>query len=398
MANWFERFFRRTAPPQPNVVQTYHNTNTSFSSWNKNAYESDIYRSAVDSIARHIAKLTLLHRVGGKDGDTHLSYLLTKRPNEYISMYDLLYKTATLYFTTNNAFVYISRDKAGEVEALYPINAASIEFGTDTKNKMLVKFTFQDGSNVYLPYADLIHLRRNFNDNQLLGENNTPIDYLLEVANKQNEGIVRSVDLGANIRGVLKLTSIANDEALAQKTEAFKRDYLQLNNNGGVVTIDSKSEYTPIDSKPVPVDEEQIKVIEDKVYSYLGISRNIVTANYTEDEFSAFYESIIEPFSIQLSQEATSKVFTQMEQLAENEIVLDNAALQFRSNETKLKYIGALVPSGLITVNQALNILNLPLLDGEEGSKRLQTLNYVDAEKANEYQLNQKEVVEDEGN
>ncbi|MFW3479653.1 phage portal protein [Aerococcus urinaeequi] len=398
MANWFERFFRRTAPPQPNVVQTYHNTNTSFSSWNKNAYESDIYRSAVDSIARHIAKLTLLHRVGGKDGNTHLSYLLTKRPNEYMSMYDLLYKTATLYFTTNNAFVYISRDKAGEVEALYPINASSIEFGTDTKNKMLVKFTFQDGSNVYLPYADLIHLRRNFNNNQLLGENNTPIDYLLEVANKQNEGIVRSVDLGANIRGVLKLTSIANDEALAQKTEAFKKDYLQLNNTGGVVTIDSKSEYTPIDSKPIPVDEEQIKVIEDKVYSYLGISRNIVTANYTEDEFSAFYESIIEPFSIQLSQEATSKVFTQMEQIAENEIVLDNAALQFRSNETKLKYISALVPSGLITVNQALNILNLPLLDGEEGNKRLQTLNYVDAEKANEYQLNQKEVVEDEGN
>ena len=43
------------------------------------------------------------------------------------------------------------------------------------------------------------------------------------------------------------------------------------------------------------------------------------------------------------------------------------------------------MPMGLLTVNQALEILNLPSVP--EGDRRIQSLNYVDADKAEEYQL-----------
>ncbi|MGR5969101.1 hypothetical protein ACT7C1_16970 [Bacillus paranthracis] len=59
--------------------------------------------------------------------------------------------------------------------------------------------------------------------------------------------------------------------------------------------------------------------------------------------------------------------------------------MQFASNETKTKIIKELMPLGLFTINQALEILNLPPV--EDGDKRLQTLNVVNAEKADQYQL-----------
>ena len=43
------------------------------------------------------------------------------------------------------------------------------------------------------------------------------------------------------------------------------------------------------------------------------------------------------------------------------------------------------MPLGLLTINQALEILNMPGV--EDGNRRIQTLNVVDASKANEYQL-----------
>ena len=43
------------------------------------------------------------------------------------------------------------------------------------------------------------------------------------------------------------------------------------------------------------------------------------------------------------------------------------------------------MPMGLLTVNQALEILNLPSVP--DGDRRIQSLNYVDADKAEEYQL-----------
>jgi hypothetical protein len=43
------------------------------------------------------------------------------------------------------------------------------------------------------------------------------------------------------------------------------------------------------------------------------------------------------------------------------------------------------MPLGLLTVNQALEILNLPAIEG--GDRRIQTLNVVDAEQAAAYQM-----------
>ena len=43
------------------------------------------------------------------------------------------------------------------------------------------------------------------------------------------------------------------------------------------------------------------------------------------------------------------------------------------------------MPYGLLTVNQALEILNLPSVEG--GEKRLQTLNVVSADEAHKYQM-----------
>ena len=57
----------------------------------------------------------------------------------------------------------------------------------------------------------------------------------------------------------------------------------------------------------------------------------------------------------------------------------------YANNATKLNMIKELTPLGLLTVNEAREILNLsPVPDGDN---RLQSLNYVNADKADEYQL-----------
>ena len=48
------------------------------------------------------------------------------------------------------------------------------------------------------------------------------------------------------------------------------------------------------------------------------------------------------------------------------------------------------MPLGLFTINQALEILNLPAV--QDGDRRLQTLNVVNADKADQYQLNDKKT------
>jgi hypothetical protein len=56
----------------------------------------------------------------------------------------------------------------------------------------------------------------------------------------------------------------------------------------------------------------------------------------------------------------------------------------------KISAVGLLNSMGAITLDQALNIFNLPPIGGEAGARRTQSLNYIDANKADEYQLGAK--------
>ena len=67
--------------------------------------------------------------------------------------------------------------------------------------------------------------------------------------------------------------------------------------------------------------------------------------------------------------------------------MFESGRLQFSSNSTKVNLIKELLPMGMLTVNQALEILNLPAI--EDGDRRIQSLNYIDIEHATEYQLKQ---------
>lgn len=389
----FERIFK-SKKTVPKAVQTelINSTSNMFSAWTGNSYENDIYRSAVDAVARNAAKLKGSHIVKYDnhtkcEGDCKLNSLLQVQPNPCMSAFDMIYKLVTHYFLHNNAFAYIEKNEKGSILGIHPFRPLNAQFLQDSFENLYCKFLFEAGKEAILPYADIIHLRRNFNDNDLFGTSNTALNPALELAHTQNEGITASIKSSANIRGILKFTKIMAPEKLKQEKERFIKDYLQITNSGGIVATDQKTEYIPITGSNLVIDEKQIGAIKTKIYDYLGVSERIVNSSYTEDEWAAFYGSTIEPIALQLSLEFTRKILSVREQAFGNQIIFESGRLQFSSNATKINLISQLIPYGLLTINQALEILNLPQV--KDGDKRLQTLNVVDAQKANKYQLSE---------
>lgn len=386
-----DRLFRKTR--EVTKTELINEPVSNFSMYGGDAYSNDIFREAVDAIARNAGKLKGSHVVAYADqkretGDGRLNRLLQTRPNRYMSSYDLLYKLTTRLFLYNNAFAYLDRDERGNVRAIYPITATHVDIMSDTTGSLFCGFMLRNGREVVLPYDDIVHLRRFFNESEILGEDNAAIASGIELAQTQNDGVTSAIRAGASIRGILSFTQIMSPSKLKEEKDAFVKDYLELGNEGGVIATDQKMTYTPIDNKPVLLDADQAKEIKTKIYNYLGVTESIVNSSYTEDEYAAFYESTLEPIAIALSQEFTAKVFNDREQAFGNSIVFESGRLQFTSNKTKVSLIAQLAPYGLLTINQALEILNLPSV--ADGDKRLQALNMIDQSIATEYQLGKK--------
>ncbi|MBD7939458.1 phage portal protein [Cytobacillus sp. Sa5YUA1] len=394
MAGFFERIFNRKKeePQKTERAEIMSGGAAIFTPFSGNAYESDIYRAAVDAIARNAAKLKGTHVITSpdkrKEGDHYLNRILQVRPNPYMTAYDLIYKLVTHYYLYNNAFAFLQKDNKGNLKAIYPLSPQSVEYITDLTGEMYCRFLFANGKHVILPFKEVFTARRFFNSNDLLGDTNTAILPTLDLAHTQNEGLENSIKSNATIRGILKYNQVLSPEKLKEEKAAFVEDYLTASNNGGIAALDSKYEYTPLESKPVAIDDKQLDSVKRKIYEYLGISEKIVNSTYNEDEWAAFYESVIETLAVQFSLELTDKLFTEREQAFGNSIIFEANRLQFASNETKTNILKELTPYGLFTINQALEILNMPPV--EDGDKRLQTLNVVNAEKADQYQLSDK--------
>lgn len=379
-------------PETLTTAQTMNGDTRAYTVWHGASWDNDTYRAAIDAIARNAAKLKGRHVITTEDGrrtagNPTITRLLETAPNPIMSAYDFLYRLTADLYLNGNAFALIDRDTRGNVSGFYPITASGVEWLTDESGRIYVKFRFRSGKTSIFDYQQIVHVRRHFATDELMGDNDSAIRGTLELAETQNRGAIEAIKSGAQLRGILKFTSIQSPEMLAKNKAQFIADYLDMSNNGGIVVTDAKSEYEPIDSKPTTIDAAQYDAVSARIYAYLGVSKNIVQAAYSEDEFGAFYESVLEPLAVQLSESFTTKVFTPRERAYGNEIVFDGGRMLFASNSTKLSLVEKLAPMGMLTLNECRSILNLsPVPDGDT---RLQSLNYVDAAKANEYQLGQ---------
>ena len=372
---------RRPNEQQQTLLRMLNGFNPTFSPFSGDAYDSDVVRAAVDAIARNAAKLKPKHirdtADGIKETQSSIERLLAVRPNPYMSAYDFLYKVVTLLYLQNNAFIFIDWDETGTiVRGFYPIPASVVEFlepprGQTTPN---VRFRFLGGQSVVLPYDQLAHLRRFFYRNDLYGEtSDRALTPTLELISTTDQGIANAVKSSAFLRGILKFTTMLKPEDMKKQRDMFVRDYLDITNNGGVAATDAKADYVPLNSDPKMVDGEQMQQIKDKVYSYFGVNEKIVKSNYTEDEWNAFYESVIEPIAIQLSLELTAKCFTDRERGFGNAIVFESNRLQYASMKTKLE-LREMVDRGAMTPNEWRAALNMvPIEGGDKPIRRLDT-------------------------
>jgi len=386
----FNRIFPKTAKTQnlQTKMRLFESNDGNFNSFGQELYNSDIVRESVHVIASNVAKLKPVH-VRRKDGDittvnSYLERMLQFRPNDYVNAYDFLYKLTTQYLLKNNAFIYIKTNNLGQIEGFFNVRFSSVDI-VDVEGTLYAKFQYNGRIGV-CPYEELIHLRRHFNDNDFFGDGNfLPLYPALELINTGNQGIINAIQKSAKLRGLLKFTqSMLKPEDIKKQRDDFIKDYLDISNDGGIAAIDAKAEYQELKADYKVVDDKQMVFTEEKIYKYFNVNKAIVQSNYTEEEWNAFYENVVEPIAIQLSLEFTNKLFSKTEQGFGNEIVFEANRLQYASATTKINLVRDLAPLGMFTINECREIFNLAPVEG--GDKRIQTLNVVDASKANDYQ------------
>lgn len=371
-----------------------------------NIYESDAVKQALKCIVDEIKKLNPTHiRYVGTDPVPVKGTIqdVLDEPNPLMTTSEFLEKVTWLLLLNYNAFIipvyWTDKLKNRYYEALYPIQPTQVDFIQDDSGRLFVTFWFANGYKTTIPYDDVIHIRTNYSVNTFMGGNelgqpdNKSLLKTLDLNEKLLQGVAKAMNASYSVNGIVKYNTLIDDGETEAALKELERKL--ANSESGFLPLDLKCEFIPLERNTQIVDDSTLKFIDEKILRNFGVPLDILKGNFSKEIYESFYQKTLEPIIKSMSQAFTKKLFTKREKAFGNRIELYPKELIFMTVSQTLEMINVLAPQGGGFVNEYRAWLGLRPLPELEG-KRYMSLNWIDADKAAEYQVGANTEVIDE--
>lgn len=398
---WFDKLFRRP-PKERSFAPTFDGFAPLYSQFGTNIYASDVVQQALSCIVNEIKKLKPTH-IRLKDNDpvpvSSTVQDVLSEPNPLMTTSEFLEKVCWLLLLNYNVFIiptyytWVDNNTGAErryYESLYPINPQQVDFIQDASGRLFVTFMFWNGYETTVPYDDVIHVRYNFSVNQYMGgdemgqPNHKALLDTLELNHKLLQGIAKAMNASYAVNGVVKYNTMLDSGKTEQALRELEKKL--ANSESGFLPLDLKAEFTPLERRTALVDKPTLEFVDSKILRNFGVPLDILTGDYKKEQYEAFYQKTLEPLIIAMSQAFTKKMFTRREKAFGNRVEFYPKDLIFLSVQQTLEMINILSPTGGLFENEkrtALGLRPLPELEG----KRYMSLNWIDANNADRYQV-----------
>lgn len=334
-----------------------------FSDYDGGVYEMELTRACVHAFANHCSKLQ--PTVTCTDSQ-RIGLILNGKPNPFMTTSQFVYKVATFYDAKNTCFIAPILDEFDRLVGFYPVNPAQTEI-ISVSGEPWLRYTFRNGKKAAIELARCGVVSKYLYDSDIKGESNKALTPTLQLLATQNRGIEEGIKNSASIRFMATLANLSKKEDMKKSRKEWVTDNLGEDAGGLALFPNTYTNVQQIQSTAKIVDAEQMKVIENRVYTYFGSNENILRNEATGDDWSAYYEGKIEPFALQLSQAMTCMAFNESER-KRKAIVWTANRLQYMTNADKLQVSSQLFDRGVLSLNMIMDIWNMPHVD--DGDKR----------------------------
>jgi len=385
------------------------NSQPIFTSFGKDIYLSDFVNNAIDRVSSEIAKIEIKSIISTDESirvqNDDITRLFRFKPNPLQTTSDFLSNVEWLRRKNRNVFIYpqyeiITTPNGRQFKrylAMYPLKPSSVYIGVNDGQVWEIRLEFEDGSSYTLPYSDLIHLKWRRGANTIVGggdDNGQANDYdiirTIDALDKTIQGLPKSIEASLQVKGVYKAKTLADAHKLSDIREDFEKHI--HTSKSGMIATDLGGEFTPVNINAANIPKEALDFLKSVIQERYGVSAAILSGDYNGEQHSAFYQTAIEEFIIQLEQAMTACLFTVREQDVGHRIKCYYSKVNYMSTKDKMDLANIAKETGIMTLNQINEMFGIE--PWANGDRRLQSLNYVNIEDVDAYQKAKAKVKE----
>ena len=326
-------------------------------------YEDALVRSAISAKARHISKLKVEMQGSAQPS---LKSMLKKAPNDWQTWPQFLARCSTILDCTNNLFILPVQNDYYETIGLFAVHPDQVRLIEDKKGTLWVEYEFRRGQRGYIEFDRVAFLNKHQYRSDFFGENNAALDRTMDLIAIQDQAIKEAAKSSATYRFMARLTNFTSPEDLANERQRFTKDNLSPDNSGMLLFPNTYTDIKQVDNKAYSVDAEQREAIEKNVFDYFGVNEDVIQSKADSGALDAFFNSIIEPFAIALSEALSRMIYTDRERDFGNHVYVNANRLQYMNVSEKITMAQQLGDRGVLTINEIRELFNYaPLPDGD---------------------------------
>lgn len=410
MANIFSLFERRNV--ESTQVKPFANFQevmqaTEYSSLS--AIENSAVFTAISTIAGDISSLPIRVKESKYEYNEELEYLLNTEPNAVMTGRSLKYILIANAILNGNGYAEVTRENGVPVELHHIPNEDVVNIKKKSTKKHLKELEYEVknfGDNAgtrIIKGQDIIHLMP-FTTTGITGV--SPLKALkeeLETEKYSKRFFTNFFKNGTSTGSVLSFDTKISPEAKEIIREQWQKTNAGVDNAHKVLVLDEGAKH-----ESIKVDTEILKLINDsksnavKVAMVLGVplhkfgiethSMSLAEAN------SSYVVNTLNDYISSIESELNRKMLAEKEMRQRNKFVFDTDVYKYVDAKTKREIIKSDYEMGLISLNEAREELGKQPL---ENDRHIQSLNYMNSELIDEYQLEkvkqvQKNVVDEE--
>ena len=346
-----------------------------FTTWGGELYESALVRSAIDARARHISKLKV--EIQGSARPT-LQTKLRLKPNNWQTWSQFLYRTSTILDLHGTAVVVAVMDELMNPVGYYTVLPTKCEI-VEFEGVPYMRYEFSGGLKAALPLEECAILTKFQYKSDFFGETNSALSPTMKMIHMDNQAVEEAVKNGATYRFMAKVGNFTKVEDLKKERQRFNESAFRSEDSSGILLFpNTYNDIRQIEQSSYTVPEAELNEIRTNVYNYFAVNEDVLQSKAFGDSWSAFYESVVEPFAIQFSETMTQAMFSDKERAMGSLLMASSNRLQYMTTQEKLNVSAQMADRGILSFNEIREIWNLPPIEG--GDRRIIRGEYYNAD------------------
>ena len=121
---------------------------------------------------------------------------------------------------------------------------------------------------------------------------------------------IKLSDGNSKLHGFLKLPTSAQDSELKKRAQMRVENIMESARNGGIGFLQNGEEFQELSNTYNSASESELEFLKMQLYQAFGINEKLFTCDYTEEQYRAYFSSVLKVYQRVLAEEINRKFFS----------------------------------------------------------------------------------------